>query len=549
RLKSPAPAARPTAVEAAARLRWIRDAPKRRLRRLAAAAALAAAVLGGVKYTLDLRHERGIAVAARADAERRRDQAEDLIQFMLGDLRGRLEPVGRLDALDGVADKALDYFASMGDEQLTDADLFRRSRALTQIGEVRVAQGDLAAAERSLDEAHALAVDLVRRRPEEGEWLMGLGAIEFWLGNVHWLQGDLAAAEDRFRAYLEVAERLVGIDGGKPEWRLELAYAHSNLGTVQQVRGDLEEALEHFRLTVEAKRELVRADPGNGNWQKELASSLSWLGETLLGEGELTEAGDQYRAGLDILQRLVEREPENAQYRYLLAIAHNKVGLVLEMLGATEDAVRELERSLALDRQLAELDPGNADWQRELAVAHQRLGRALAWRDAAAGLPHLRRAADRLARLSSADASNTERRLDVVGARVDLARALAAAGQEAAAVAEGEAALQTLAASAAADGEDRRQKALEGEALAVTGQALAAAGRRGEASAAWGRAVGALAPLAEGSRDPRLLAPLALVLTRLGRDEQARPVLETLEAAGYRRHDLESARRQRLATA
>src|SRR5688500_13294332 len=153
RLKAAAPAARPTAVEAAARLAWIRDKPQRRLRRIAAAALVAVAVLGAVKYTLDLRRERAAAVAAQQEAERRRGQAEDLVQFMLGDLRGRLEPVGRLDALDGVADKALAYFASLAEEELTDADLFRRSKALTQIGEVRVAQGDLAAAERSLLEA------------------------------------------------------------------------------------------------------------------------------------------------------------------------------------------------------------------------------------------------------------------------------------------------------------------------------------------------------------------------------------------------------------
>lgn len=324
RLKAVAPASRPTAVEAAARLRWIRDAPKRRLRRLTAAAALAAAVLGALKYTLDLRRERAIAVAARQEAEHRRGQAEDLVQFMLGDLRARLEPVGRLDALDGVAGKALDYFASMGAEELTDDDLFRRSRALTQIGEVRIAQGDLAAASRSLGEAHALARGLIPRQPGNGDWLMGLGAIEFWIGNVCWLQGDLAAAQTRFEAYLDIAQRLVRIDGSRSEWRLELAYAHSNLGSVQEARGNVGGALEHFRLTVDAKRELVRSDPAAARWQKELADSLSWLGEALLGGGDLVEAHEQYEAGRAVLEQLVAREPDNTQYRYLLGIAHNK---------------------------------------------------------------------------------------------------------------------------------------------------------------------------------------------------------------------------------
>ena len=87
RLKSKAPAQRPTAVEAAERLQWIRNKPKRRRLRLAVAVAIALAVSGVAKYTVDLARERTAAVAAREEADRRREQAESLIGFMLGDLR------------------------------------------------------------------------------------------------------------------------------------------------------------------------------------------------------------------------------------------------------------------------------------------------------------------------------------------------------------------------------------------------------------------------------------------------------------------------------
>ena len=46
---------------------------------------------------------------AHREADQRRRQAESLIGFMLGDLRTRLEAVNRLDALDAVGDRALDY--------------------------------------------------------------------------------------------------------------------------------------------------------------------------------------------------------------------------------------------------------------------------------------------------------------------------------------------------------------------------------------------------------------------------------------------------------
>ena len=538
-LKAAAPAARPTAVEVATRLGWIRDAPKRRWRRLAAAGGLLLAVLVGVKYTLDLRAERSLAIAAQEEAERRRGQAEDLIQFMLGDLRERLESVGRLDALDGVAAKALDYFASVEAGQLNDADLFRRSRALTQIGEVRIAQGDLAAARQQLSAAHASASDLVARQPRNGDWLMGLGAIEFWLGNVDWLQGDLAAAEERFRAYLAVADRLVAIDGAKPEWRMEQAYAHSNLGTVQNARGNVDAALEQFRLTVDVERALVAADPAELRWQKELANGLSWLGEVLYGRGELEESRTFYEEARAAFQRLVEFAPADTGNRFLLGLQRRKLGTTLESLGRSEAAIEEYIQSLAIHRQLAELDPANADWRREVALCHMRLGVILRDTDAAKAMPHLTQAVEILDALFQSDTTNSERRLDFACARMELAHGLLAAGETAGAVAEAQGALNALG-PVPGDADDRPRRVLEGEVRLMLGDALSATGHRTEARAAWAEAESVLKPLADGSKDPRVLAPLAQALVGLGHRAEAQAVIDRLRAGGYRRAPFEN---------
>ena len=45
-----------------------------------------------------------IAIDARNNEELRRAEAENLIEFMLGDLRDRLDEVGRLDVLNAVGD-------------------------------------------------------------------------------------------------------------------------------------------------------------------------------------------------------------------------------------------------------------------------------------------------------------------------------------------------------------------------------------------------------------------------------------------------------------
>jgi hypothetical protein len=65
-------------------------------RNLLVAALLLAAVLGAVKYTVDLSRERNAALLARDEADKRRGLAEGLISFMVGDLYTNLSAVDPL---------------------------------------------------------------------------------------------------------------------------------------------------------------------------------------------------------------------------------------------------------------------------------------------------------------------------------------------------------------------------------------------------------------------------------------------------------------------
>ena len=78
--------------------------------------------------------------------------------------------VGRLDILEDVGDKALEYCEAVEEEKLTDGELYRLARSLTQVGEVDVQAGDLTAAMPRLEEALALATALVAKEPENELW-------------------------------------------------------------------------------------------------------------------------------------------------------------------------------------------------------------------------------------------------------------------------------------------------------------------------------------------------------------------------------------------
>jgi len=103
---------------------------------IAGAAIAAALVLGIVASTWEaLRAKR-----AERTAALERGRAEDLLTFMLGDLRAQLAKVGRLDVLESVGDRAMAYFASRDARDLSDTELARHSKALAQIGDIRMEQ-------------------------------------------------------------------------------------------------------------------------------------------------------------------------------------------------------------------------------------------------------------------------------------------------------------------------------------------------------------------------------------------------------------------------
>src|SRR4051794_39470058 len=101
---------------------------------VAAASLAGAAVASGLAVT---------AIQARDSASEQRRKAETLVNFMLGDLRAKLEPIGKLDALDSVGAKALEYYEGQDKSQLSDDALAQRSKALTLMGEVASQRGDL----------------------------------------------------------------------------------------------------------------------------------------------------------------------------------------------------------------------------------------------------------------------------------------------------------------------------------------------------------------------------------------------------------------------
>src|SRR4051812_15609178 len=100
----------------------------------------------------------------RANADRHRADAEELLEFMLGDLREKLKPLNQLGLLESVAHKARDYFEHRPDDLESD-DLRKHAEALIDLGDVMVANGHSHDARAEYERALQLARGLVVLTP------------------------------------------------------------------------------------------------------------------------------------------------------------------------------------------------------------------------------------------------------------------------------------------------------------------------------------------------------------------------------------------------
>lgn len=305
----------------------------------------------------------GLAITAydaRNDANRRREQAEDLISFMVGDLRTRLEAVGRLDVLDAVGDKSLSYFAALEDDELTPGTLLRRAQATRQIGEVRMSQGNMLEAQEAFMVSNNQAQQILGRHENPVEVQFELSQSHFYIGYVHYEQGEIEAAREQFEAYLQQATALLEQDPDNEGYLIEVSYAHSNLGSLELKANRMDRARSHFAATASIQKRQMDTYPDDIQPVKDYVETVSWLGEIA---PDSFKALDYFLQEVELRQRIVAVEDDKIQQERLadaLALLASQ-----EMItGDIQGSRRHWSEAVALSSELARYDDENIRWAR-----------------------------------------------------------------------------------------------------------------------------------------------------------------------------------------
>ena len=395
-------------------VRWLA-----RHRAVAAIAAIAVIVVAGLSIA-GLRQifaERDAAMQARTRAETQREAAEEVIGFVVGGLRDRLEKLGRLDLLTDASSRVVDYYGRLGHSEDSGALAFdHHLGSLQMLGEAHKAAGRVPAALDTFREQLALArVAATRNRAAESQVCWALVR----LGQAQRFAGKVAESDASFRECAELVRRTS--DARDTEsWQRVIAAVTVELAQQAYARRDLREARrlasELFELgkrafalgrpwgdpaaakasllltqwamedadwpaarraatdQVEISLRIAAGDPEAMAGQHNLAVAKIVAGEVKAHDGDLVGAAADYEAGRTILTALIAREPNNALFGKTLADVELTLGTLATTRGDSRGALVLLQASR--NRMASLAVPDNPDRTRDLAVRDSLLGSA-----------------------------------------------------------------------------------------------------------------------------------------------------------------------------
>ena len=505
-----------------------REAHRRRRRLLV----VTAASLVGMAIALGLAIN---AYVARNEAQEREAQTQQALNFMLGDLHEKLEATGRLDLMAAVTDRAMALFAAVKPGSLTDLELTQQSRALVQIGEIRLKQAQYTPAMDAFQRAEQRSAELTTRHPDDGRFLFDRAQAEYWIGYVYWQQRRLTDANTWFTRYRDSTLALLKIDPHNKEWELETTYGEHNLAVLALDRNDLDTAQKGFRAELATKRRLFGEQPDDPELATSVADTISWLGVVADRRGELAEAQRLLHEQAALYAALRATYPQDTRWLSAWATAQELLAASLATTGRTADSMRALAGAADAYRTLTQTDPANVPWLIAMAsVQVRRASYAMAARHPEDAAKWASAAIDGLQKLGSASSTEDRQSVPRVLSRGWLVRAQLARdrGDLHEAV--------TSAAQSLAEARKETAPGVEGDSsLADQANALLMVGFLQQAASpeqsppAWGQMHALLASRISDSRYWALLDPWLRVCLLIGDDAGARMARDRLNASGY----------------
>lgn len=364
---------------------------QRRVRNLTWIAGAAVGLSGVMAFVANF------ALDQRAAAVKARGQAEDIISYMLTDLKDKVESTGRSDVLQGLSKEVLKYYDAQDFKRLNPEAVGRWNEFLLLAGQVDQTQGNLEVARATYVEAAKRSAAQLKRDPQNPKRMYDHAQAVFYLGSIDWQRGERAEAESRMREYLSLAQSMVSMDARNPDYQAELGYAYSNLGTLLLEARRWDEALALFEKSRARNAAFVKAAPHDAKLLNDYAQDYSWIARAHESAGRFLAAREALSNELSIYASILARTKDAGAAGREVTARNNLARLYLSE-GRVLAAEESFKTAARAGDALIATDPKNTFWIRTSAAAQLGLASVAFYlnHDSRAHLSRARELSDRL---------------------------------------------------------------------------------------------------------------------------------------------------------
>jgi tetratricopeptide (TPR) repeat protein len=324
--------------------------------------------IGSVLFVLNVQRARRDEAAQRVRAEDRQREGEQLINFMLGDLADRLQPVGRLDVLESTIAQVDQYYAKMPPDQMTPASQRSQAKALFQFADIRASQGRLMESVTNYDRAIEKYRALLTACSTNMDWQFELTRTWNDLGIAYARQDDYTNAEAALQTALRLRENLMLIEPTNLYWLGSYGATALNLGQVCRHLDRLDDSEKFLRKAENVFRRWMEADPSAQLPKRRLATTLGAVGILASARSQFDEADRAYADNLTLTRDALRADPQSAERIADVVLALSYVGEVQTSESNYVAALATLAEGDQLGEQLVTRDPANKEWQMALTT-------------------------------------------------------------------------------------------------------------------------------------------------------------------------------------
>ena len=372
-LLNPKPQHRPSARAALEAVNRIINKPKRRLKVAAVMLLVSITILSGWKYTHDLNLQRDKAIEAR-------NQAEDLVEYMLHDLYTGLRAVGRTELLQSTANKALQYYDNLNDEQI-EQKKGMPAIALMQIAEVFGDKGDQEQALSTLNTAITKLQRLYQSQPDDELIMYRMADAYIKAADILKIAGELELTKQYAGAATQIGKQLTaGLIPGKgptttpdatDRWRVYLRSIYLNADGHMR----LGERAEALALLEQGVVDAIPAANNNAKLKVNLADIQFKLCNTYYDANMIDKLLKPCLATYAMDRELYESNPSDFQVLQYFVGDHSVMANVYRKLEQLDESLAYATAGIALGEQLIQRDPENEGALNEYVTVILALGR------------------------------------------------------------------------------------------------------------------------------------------------------------------------------